>query len=63
MREEKILALFDALKQIHASALELLENPDLPERAKKSVVRILEEAETALNAQNKELVDIPDDSQ
>jgi len=63
MREEKILALFDALKQIHTSALELLENPDLPERAKKSVVRILEEAETALNAQNKELVDIPDDSQ
>ena len=31
------------------------------ERAKKSVVRILEEAETALNAQNKEPVDTPDD--
>jgi hypothetical protein len=61
MSEEKILALFDALKQIHATALELFDNPDLPEQVKKSVVMILEEAETALNAQNKEPPDTPDD--
>jgi len=54
MSEEKIMALFDALKQIHATASELLDTPDLPEQAKKSVVMILEGAETALNAQNKE---------
>jgi hypothetical protein len=54
MNEEKIIALFDALKQIHATALELLDSPDLPEHAKEKVLVILEGAETALNAQNKE---------
>ncbi len=57
MSEEKIIALFDALKQIHATALELLDSPDLPENAKEKVLVILEGAETALNAQNKESLD------
>ena len=57
MNEEKIIALFDALKQIHAIALELLDSPDLPEHAKEKVLVILEGAETALNAQNKESLD------
>lgn len=61
MSEEKIMALFDALKQIHATALELLDTPDLPEQAKKRVVMILEGAETALNAQNKESPDTRED--
>ena len=54
MIEEKIIALFDALKQIHATALELLDSPDLPDHAKQKVLGIVERAETALNAQNKE---------
>jgi hypothetical protein len=54
MSEERIIALFDALKQIHATALELLDSPDLSEQAKQKVLVILEGAETALNAQNKE---------
>jgi hypothetical protein len=57
MSEEKIIALFDALKQIHATALELLDSPDLPDDAKKKVLVIIEGAETALNAQNKETPD------
>lgn len=54
MSEEKIIVLFDALKQIHATALELLDSPDLSEQTKKKVLVILEGAETALNAQNKQ---------
>lgn len=57
MSEQKILALFATLKQIHVIGTELLNLPDLSEQAKKSVVLILEEAETALNAQNKESPD------
>jgi hypothetical protein len=53
MIEEKILALVDTLKQIHATALELLASPDLPAHAKEKVVVIIAGAETALNAQNK----------
>lgn len=52
MTEEE-LALFDALKQSHATATELLDSPDLPEQVKKNVVVILDVAESALNAQNK----------
>ena len=58
MSDESIIAVFAALKQIHAAALELLDHPDLPEQAKKSVLMIIEGAETALNAQNKEPLDI-----
>ena len=54
MIEEKIIALFDALKQIHTIAIELLHSPDLPDHAKEKVLVIIEGAETALNAQNKE---------
>ena len=61
MSEENIIALFDVLKQIHATALELLDHPDLPEQAKKSVLMIIEGAETALNAQNKEPQDIQEE--
>ena len=61
MSEESIIALFDVLKQIHATDLELLDHPDLPEQAKKSVLMIIEGAETALNAQNKEPQDIQED--
>ena len=61
MSEESIIGLFGVLKQIHAAALELLDHPDLPEQAKKGVLLIIEGAETALNAQNKEPRDISED--
>jgi hypothetical protein len=57
MSEGKIIVLFDVLKQIHATALELLGSPDLPDHAKKKVLVIIEGAETALNAQNKQPLD------
>ena len=57
MIEDKILALFDALKQIHATALELLASPDISDQTKEKVLMIIEQAETAINAQNKESPD------
>jgi hypothetical protein len=55
MTGEEEVALFEALKQIHEMAMELLDRPGLPEDAKKQVLVIIDVAETALNAQNKSL--------
>ena len=54
MTEEKEAALFEALKQIHATAMELLNSSDLSEYAKKKVLTVIDVAESGLNAQNKQ---------